>query len=146
MVNKIGKGRKGQEEIMGFMLVVVMVVVIGLTLIFFLKPKQVEESDLQVENLLYSILSTSFGGGSISGHIEECGKGVGCDIMEKGLSEVTSAAFSKSGLVIGRNFQGYNINITGSVEYALKAGNATRRSIGSAVVSKDNLINLKFYY
>ena len=49
------KSKKGQEEIMGFMLIVVMIIVIGLGLIFFLKPSQNEEKNLQTENLLYKL-------------------------------------------------------------------------------------------
>ena len=51
--------KKGQEEILGFILVVVMVVVIGLAFLFFLTPRAQERQDLEMENLLYAWLSTT---------------------------------------------------------------------------------------
>ena len=54
--------RKGQEEIMGFMLVVIMVIVIGLAFLFFFTPRTTEKNDLDMQNLLYAWLSTTING------------------------------------------------------------------------------------
>ena len=145
-IKKTFSSKKGQEEIIGFMLVVLVIVVVGLAFLFFLKPKESGGPDLQVENTLYSILSTSFEGQSLSARIDECAKGKDCETMGIGLKEVTNTAFEKSGLFKKEgNVKGYQLNITGEVNYGFLHGNGTINSKGAVVISGDNLIGLRIY-
>ncbi len=148
MKNKmVMKGKKGQEEIMGFLLVVILVIVIGLTMIMLFKPASQEEvTDFQIENLLYTISATSYEGQSISSRIEDCSYDEGCNELGAGLDKIFDAAFTGSGIAIGQNLRGYSFNMSGDVEYYVEEGNKTGVSRGAAVVSGETLLRLKFYY
>ena len=138
--------KKGQEEIMGFMLVIVLIVVIGLTFVFFLKPQEADQIDLQVENLLHTLTATTYAGQNIGARVENCERGFGCEELGEGLDEVLNAAFSGSGTAIGQNIRGYSLNMSGGVEYYILEGNVTFESRGAATVVSDTLIRLKFYF
>ena len=131
--------KKGQEEILGFMLVVVMVMVIGLGFLFFLTPKAPERQDLEMENLLYAWLSTTIEGKDISNMIENCygpcDLGSGVQILDN--------AISKSGLI--NRINGYSLNVTGTAEFYYSKGNLTGNSRTAFVPVKDNDVRLKFY-
>jgi len=65
------RSKRGQEEIIGFMLIVIMIIVIGLALLFFMKPKQAEQKDSQMDNLVYSLAATTYEGQDIGARIDE---------------------------------------------------------------------------
>ncbi len=138
-------GKKGQEEIMGFLLIVVMIIIIGVALLFFLRPKASVERDLQIDNLLYSVLSTSYDGQQISSRIENCERGFECEELGIGLDRINEAVFTRSGIRLGQNLRGYSLNLSGGVEYFVYEGNLTGNSRGSAVVISDTLIRMRFY-
>jgi hypothetical protein len=145
-ISSLTVNRKAQEEIMGFMLVVILLVVIGLAMIFLFKPKIEEQRDFQVENMIHSILDTTYEGKDVRSRISECEQGEGCDELGKGLEEITNAAFLNSGLVVGQNLKGYSMNMTGSLEYGLINGQQAGQSIGTLVPVSDALVRLKLYY
>jgi len=149
-LNKLGKmfgNKKGQEEIMGFMLVVVLVIVIGLAMIFLFRPAQQEVwSDFQIENMLYSIMETSYQGEKISDRIEYCEYGEGCEELGEGIEEIMTVAFEGSGTVIGKNLKGYSLNMTGGLIYDLTEGSQTSQSRGAATVVSDTTVRLKFFF
>lgn len=145
-VKSLLENKKGQEEIMGFMLVVILIVVIGLTFVFLAKPKEVQDRDLEVENLLYSVVGTSYNSQTIGDRVKGCEKGIGCDDLGKGVIEILDAALSGSDVVVGRNLDGYSINMSGGIIYFLSDGNLTGQSKGAATVVGDTLIRLRFYY
>ena len=132
--------KKAQEEIMGFILVVVMVVVIGLVFIFFLAPKPAERTDLELENLLYSWLSVSIEGGDIKGTIESCYDT--CDL--KPAIDILDSAITGSGLI--NSINGYSLNITGTTEFSYSKGNLTGNARTALVPLTNNDVKLKVYY
>jgi hypothetical protein len=132
--------KKAQEEIIGFILVVVMVVVIGLVFIFFLTPKPAERTDLQLENLLYSWLSVSFEGGDVKSAIENCYGD--CDLSSA--KEILDSAIAKSGLI--NSINGYSLNVTGTTEFSYFKGNLTGNARTGVVPLTNNDIKLKVYY
>lgn len=138
MINK-----KGQEEIMGFMLVVVMVMVIGLGLLFFFSPRTAEKSDLDMQNLLYAWSSSAVDGSKdVKAVIGEC---IGeCNISKS--FEILDSAISKSGLI--NQLNGYSLNITGIAqiyyEKGIVRGNDTRTAI--VEIDNENTAKLKFFY
>ncbi len=138
--------KKGQEEILGFLLVIIMIILIGLALLFFSRPNNAETRDDQIDNLLYSILATDFNGQAISTRIEGCEFGEGCEELGRGMTEIRNAVFTKSGLSVGQNIKGYAMNISGGVDYFVKEGQVTGVSRGAAAAVKDNLVKLTFYY
>ncbi|MFC1685968.1 hypothetical protein ACFLZZ_03020 [Nanoarchaeota archaeon] len=138
--------KKGQEEIMGFMLIVLLIVIIGFIFVFFLRPQEVDAGDSQVENLLYAITATTYDGQTISSRIGNCEKGIGCIELGEGLSDIMDAAFAGSGTVIGQNLRGYSLNMSGGVIYFVSEGNITGQRRGSGTVVSDTLIRLRFYY
>jgi|GEM_PF-5100002 len=145
-MRKNTSNKKGQEEMVGFLLVVVMVMVIGLVLIFFLRPKEVEERDFQLENLLYAVLKTSAEEKTISERIEECENDVGCEELKGFLGEITERAFLRAGFIVGENILGYEVNISEGMEYYKSSGNLTGRSRGAATIVRNSLVKIKFYY
>lgn len=145
-VSSLLQNKKGQEEIMGFMLVVILIVVIGLTFVFLAKPKEVQERDLGVENLLYSIVGTSYDSQTIRDRVKGCEKGRDCENLGDGVIEIMDAALSGSDIAVGKNLRGYSFNMSGGVIYFLSDGNLTGQSKGAATVVGDTLIRLKFYY
>jgi hypothetical protein len=131
---------KAQEEIIGFILVVVMVVVIGLVFIFFLTPKPAERTDLELENLLYSWLSVSLENGDVKGLIESCyGE---CDLGQA--TDILDSAISKSGMI--NSINGYSLNITGQTEFSYSKGNLTGNARTAVVPLSNNDVKLKVYY
>lgn len=137
--------KKGQEEIVGFLLIVIMIIVIGLALLFFFKPKQEEARDFQAENLLYSIMATTYNGQDISSRLGDCERGIGCKGLGEGMDKILNAALSKSGLVVGQSIQGYSLNISGNVDYYVLKGRISSSSRGAATISGNNMVRLKFY-
>jgi len=129
---------KGQEEIMGFMLVVVMVIVIGIGLLFFFSPKAPEQTDLGMQNLLYAWLSTSFEGSDIRGIISSCDN---CDL--KPSVDILDSAISKSGVI--NRINGYSLNITGRVNYYSYKGKLNGTARGAVVPVEDTEVRLRFY-
>jgi len=140
--------KKGQEEIMGFMLVIIVVVVIGIGLLVIMKPEVSEKKDFQVENLLYSLTETTYEGQDISSRIRDCENGYGCVELGEGINVLLETVFSKSGITIGKNIKGYEMIMSGEggVEYNLLEGEITGQSRGSATVIGNTMIRIKFYY
>lgn len=137
---------KGQEEIVGFILVVLVIIVLGIVFLFMMKPKAAEEKDFQTENLLYSMIGTTVQGKTIGERIESCEKEEGCDILRQSLNNLTNIAFSKVGYSLGKNIKGYNLTISEGMAYSYAKGNATQRSIAAATAVRNSVIKLKFYY
>ena len=130
---------KGQEEIMGFMLVVIMVMVIGIGFLVFMTPKAAEVQDLSSQNLLYAWLSTTVNGKDIRQTIAECSQS--CDLSEE--AAILNDAVEKS--FIGSRINGYSLNVTGTAEYFYSKGNLTG-NMRSAFSPIDNAnVQLRFY-
>ena len=148
-MNKVNllQNKRGQEEIMGFMLVVILVVIIGLAVIFlFNSGEGGQQRDFQIENLLYSVLATTYDGQDIDDRIRSCEFGEECEELGMALETVLNAAFSQSGLVVGQNLKGYSLNMSGSIELDYFEGDLIGQSVGAAIPVSDTLIRLKFYY
>ena len=143
---RIMKRKKGQEEIMGFILIIVMIVVIGLFMLFFMKAKVNEEKDFQLDNLIEALLKTSVGEKNVEAMIKDCESGENCKMLEGNLTGIIDVAMEKSGMVIGKNIKGSEFNISGGMEYYYLKGNVTSRSLASANVVRNSLIKMKVYY
>jgi len=141
--DKIGHycSKKGQEEIMGFILVVVMVMMIGLGFLFFFTPKAPERQDLEMQNLLYAWLSTTIEGKDVSSMIENCYGA--CDLSKETviLDNAIDAKFGRG----ASSLNGYSLNVTGTAEFYYSKGNLTGNYRTAFVPVKDNDVRLKFY-
>jgi hypothetical protein len=135
------KFTKGQEEIMGFILIVVIVMVIGLGMLFFFSPRAAETSDLEMQNLLYAWVATDVDG-SVSGAISSC-SGT-CDLATQ--LDILDKAITKSGII--NQINGYSLNVTGMAEAYYEKGIVKGNSTRTAVVQVDseNTAKLRFYY
>jgi len=131
------KNKKAQEEIMGFMLIVVMVMVIGLGFLFFFNPKPVETDDLELHNLLYSWLSVTLENSNIEQIIDGCYK---CDLSNA--TNVLDKAMEK----ISNKVNGYSLSINGTAETYYSKGNLTGKYRSSVALLQNNEIKLRFYY
>ena len=132
--------KKGQEEIIGFILIVVMVMVIGLVFLFFMSPRQTETKDPEIENLLYSWLATNIEGSDVKGIISHCY--TECDLSNAVV--ILDSAVTKSGLI--NRVNGYSLNITGTTEFSYAKGNLTGNARTAVVPLEDNEVKLKFFY
>ena len=134
--------KKAQEEIMGFMLVVIMVIVIGMAFLFFFTPRATEKNDLDMQNLLYAWLSTTLDGKAVKTTISECAGG--CDLSQS--SAVLEQVITKTGTITRIN--GYSLDINGTAEFSYQKGvlkgNSTKTAV--VVVDNENEARLKFYY
>ncbi|MBU2522820.1 MAG: hypothetical protein KKE23_00835 [Nanoarchaeota archaeon] len=141
------KGKKGQEEIVGFLLIVLIVIILGVIFLFMFNDKPIETQDSQVENLLISMIGTTIDGKTIGERIENCERGDGCDVLSNNLNNLTDMVFKKMGYSLGRNIKGYNLTISEGMEYSNAKGNATAKSVAYAmVVGMRSFAKLKFYY
>ena len=131
--------KKAQEEIVGFMLVVILVVMIGIGFLFFFTPKQAERQDLEMQNLLYSWLAVTMESGNIETVIDNCYQ---CDLNPA--ISILDSAISKSGLI--NSINGYSLAINGSAETYYSSGELTGSSKAAIALLQNNEIKLKFYY
>ena len=146
-MRSIIKNKKGQEEIIGFVLVIILVLVVGLFLLMISKPKASEEKDNQLDGMLSAILGTTLDGRSIADRIANCESGSGCEIFQGNVTGIIDLAFSKGGLVLGRNIKGRDFEIAGGMEFSYMRGNTTSNSIAATpVVVKNSLVGLRVYY
>ena len=145
------KSKKAQEEIIGFMVIVVMVIVIGLLFMLFLKPKaSAAQESQQVSNLLISISHvTSTCDKEIRDVVIMCSKGENCkdenacDYLNKELSSLIDKALTKGGL---GNVISYSLIINGT-SININQGNKTSTMSGAiAPITSDLKMDLKFYY
>lgn len=145
------ENKKAQEEIIGFMVIVVMVIVIGLLFMFFLKPKApAAQESQQVSNLLISIShATSACDKEIRDvavmcmNSENCNNENACDYLNKELPSLIDKALNKGGL---GNVIGYSLVINGT-SIDINHGNKTATMSGAvAPITSDLKMELKFYY
>lgn len=139
-------GKKGQEEIMGFLLVVILIIVIGMAMLFLFKPKELDQTDTQLENLLFSIMSTTYDGKDIAARIRNCEFGEDCEELGIALDKIFNVTLTKSGTAIGQNIKGYELEMSERIEYYVLNGEITTTSRGSAIVVGETLVRLRFYY
>jgi len=149
---KTRKNKKAQEEIFGFVIIIVMLVIIGLIFLFFYKPQK-QDTELEknaktkISNLLYSIVAYDSEGVSFQKMVEECNLGEGCNVLSDTLSEMLDKTLEKGSLTVGKQIRGYSFDITDTMN--MTEGNLTGNMIGSSVPvsSSGNLIaRLNFYY
>lgn len=138
--------KKGQEEIVGFLLIVLIVIILGVVFLFMFKGNSSQEESPKIENLLNALIGTTVDGKSIGGRIENCERGEGCEFLAQGLTNLTDTVFDKMGYSLGRNMKGFNLTISEGMEYSYSGGIVTSRSVADAIVVKNSLVKLKFYY
>lgn len=140
------KPKKAQEEMFGFILVVVIITIIGLGFLLLINPKQIENKNSQLDNLLYSVVSYNYGDANMKALLEECsGNSIGCDKAKKTLQEIMSKALDKGSLSVGKQLQGYNLSVTNMPD--ITEGNLTGNKIGSFIpISETTIVKLEFYY
>ena len=143
----INDNRRGQEEMVGFILLVIMVLVVGATLLFLMKPKQSQVSigQFQQENLIASVMGATVGNETIAERIGDCEKHVGCDELKSDMNDMMAAIFSKTGFVLGQNLKGYSLDITGGMDYHQSFGNGTQKSVGASKIVKNSIVKITLY-
>ena len=92
------------------------------------------------------MIGTTVDGKTIGERIENCERGNGCEYLGQSLNNLTDVVFQKMGYSLGRNMKGYNLTISEGMEYSYGAGIRTSKSIADAVVVRNSLVKLKFYY
>jgi hypothetical protein len=145
------KSKRGQEEIMGFIVIVVLIVVIGMIFIFMIKPraKQAEQS-MQVENLLSSIRHANSECDKEMQDVmimcrndETCGNEKACDYLKSELKLMIDKAIEKAGM---GSVIGYNLSIKG-ISISINYGNSTSNFIAAiSPIRQDIDAELRFYY
>ena len=146
--------RKAQEEMLGFILIVVLIVVIGVVFLFLAKPKIKLEKNIQIDNLLYSIMEYTVNNKQMKEVIKECyeeGDESRCIELKRSIEDMLNVMIAKSGMVIGKQLVGYSLNITNSEPVlAIREGSLTGNMFSSYHVilaePKDILVKLRFYY
>ena len=140
--------KKAQEEMMGFVLIVIIMVVLGMIMLFLFRPKIEERQDLQTKNLLSTLLESTESGKSITSMIESCRYGIACDTTQQAIEARLNSALSNSGLVIGRNLKAYvfTASVDNSAFINISSGSQTGSTIASLVPISDVDAVLKFYY
>jgi len=139
--------KKGQEEMVGFVLIVIMLIAMGLVFMFMIRPKTIVTKDLQTENLLNSMLESTTEGKSVRGMIEDCAINIDCG---KTMIEITArlnASLSSSGLVLNRTLNGYSFSAT-NTPLNISSGLSTLKgnSITALIPLQNSDVTLKFYY
>jgi len=137
--------RKGQEEMVGFVLIVIMLIVMGLVFMFMIRPRTEARKDMQTENLLHSILESTSEGKSLRNLIEECVEGIGCTETKQVIEGRLDASLKSSGLVLNRTLNGYSLT-AGNV-LNITQGNLTG-NVATAIsyLGEDTEVILRFYY
>ncbi len=147
--------KKAQEEMFGFVIIVVLIAVAGLMFLLLQKPQQKELRNDQMSNLLYSIVSysSSYNNKLLGEVIEECDlcdkECVMCDTAERELNEILSIAQKEGSFVVGNQINGYIFNASGYKELVVKQGELKGDKIGNFVViqsGKDIIVTLYLYY
>lgn len=141
----IDKNKKGQEEMVGFVIIVIMLIVMGMFFLFMVKPKQVQREDLQADNLLNAILESTIEGTRIRDMIEDCASGItdSCETARPEIRAMLNASLAKSGLVLNRTLNGYNFTSSG----IYVNGGVSRGSYITAIAPLQNTdVTLRFYY
>jgi len=150
--------RKSQEEMVGFVIVLVLIVVSGLLVLLLQKPKQTDSRNDQISNLLYSMASYSseYQDKPLGEVIEECDlcnekTCEACKIAEKEIAEIMSVSQKQGGFVVGKQIKGYIFNASGYKQLIIQEpdGELKGNKIGSFVViqsGKDIIATLHFYY
>jgi len=134
--------KKAQEEIMGFMLVVIMVMVIGLGFMFFFSPKAAEQKDLQLQNIVYAWLSTTAETKGVKELIVDCESG-SCQDLENSFIIIDNA-ITKSGMI--NTINGYSVNISGDANLLYSKGNLTGNSRTAVVPVSSSTVKLKAWF
>jgi len=155
------KAKKAQEEIFGFVIIVAIIILIGVVMLFFIKPAPVEQKkEAQIENLLSSMLATTSSCEKPLKEViamcyrnEQCLSAGACDIARKEFSEMLDAALEQGALAVGKQLKGYMLNVTidsATLLQPLKKGSSAGNMLGSVVyipvAGTEIAINLRFYY
>ena len=142
------KNKKAQEEMVGFVLIVIMLIVMGIILLFLVRPRIEAKKDLQVENLLNSMLESTSAGKSIRDMVSNCAMGVGCAETTDELKARLDASLSSSGLVLGKTLNAYSFSVSkdATAFINISNGNFTGNSITALVALQNADVMLKFYY
>ncbi len=135
---------KAQEEIMGFTMIVVIVMVIGVIFMFLLIPNKPERSNLELENLLNAWLNTNVGEDRVRDSISEC-ESFSCESLNKEIPIIKDAFVAKGTI---NTINGWSINITYSdkVLANYSEGKMIGNSKAAFVPVSSSLVKLKVWY
>lgn len=159
--------RKGQEEMMGFLMIILLVVIIGLVFLAFSlrqKTKPVEQHAMQADDLLQAILlytsdcKKSYDMLNVRELIKECNNNNEkcenqetriCDKLNQTLEKLLEKAMGTS--IQNAFIHGYVLEINGSRYLKIEKGNITGNYFTSLVpipVSYDTeaIVKLRLYY
>ncbi len=162
MMNKINKNKRGQEEMIGFVVIIILLVVIGLVFLGFSmrqKPKEIQHQESQMLDTMQAMLTFSACGDNVRELIKECYYGGTCNDEDACLyaKELLQDMLDKTqGTDIANSFvRGYILNVTVLSEpprtlFFLTKGNLSGNyysgSIPIQASGQDIDFNLRFYY
>jgi hypothetical protein len=140
--------KKAQEEMTGFVIIVVMLIIMGVAFLFIARPTVQERTDLQTANLLSAILESTENGVKLRDMVYDCSSNINCDRAKSNLETRLKTSLSTSGLVIGRTLKGYSLTASkpGGTFINITNGSLTGSLItGLAPIQNVDVI-LRFYY
>ena len=143
--------KKAQEEMVGFIIIVVMMIVAGLILMFMVKPKAEVQKDLQAGNMLNALLESTEQDKKVSSWIESCTEGIStdCVIATNAVNQRLDASFKSYDIVLNRTINGYSLQALsegGGVMFNVTNGSLMGNKVSTIVPLRDIDIILKFYY
>jgi len=144
------RARKAQEEMVGFVLIVIMLVVISIVFLFLMKPAKIEaRENSQTINLMASILESTEGGMKVSEIVRDCSHGVGCNRAREVLEQRLSAAMKYETTIVGQRLNGYSLNVSkGSMPLipSIESGELSGNMATGPWPIEDVTVILKIYY
>ena len=164
------KNKKAQEEMMGFMIIVVLVVIIGLVFLGFSlrqKSKNIEPQSMNAEDLLQSMLvytsDCQMGTNALNVRdlIRVCNtqRSAKCDnneiVCEKVNSTLRAIMNKTMGQNVGKGFiHGYSLEINATQYLLIEKGNTTGNYFSSFIPlpllvygqNNEAMIKLRYYY
>ncbi len=160
---KMNKNKKGQEEMVGFVIIVILVVVIGvvfLGLSLRQKAEPVQHQESMMLDTMYAMLAYSSCGDDMRGLIKECYldpsaecdgmpvcghvEAVFTDILDKTLGQDIANSYVH-GYILNITVSGSDTEIIG-FNKGITTGNYFGAEIPIMASGQDILFNLRYYY
>jgi len=142
--------KKAQEEMVGFVIIVVMFIVMGLLLMFMIRPTQTIKKDLQTGNLLETLLESTEEGRPIRVIIESCAEGTAsdCEVAKNASIKRLDAALVQQDIIVNRTINGYSFEATseGFTRINITNGTLMGNKITGLIPLQNIDVILRFYY
>lgn len=156
----MNKDKRAQEEMVGFVIIVLFVIIIGVVFLGFSlrqKSTSIQHQDAQMLDIMQAMLAFSSCDSQVSDLIRDCYKRPDkecnnvkvCEYLEELFSDILEKTQGKE--IADAFIQGYQLNISNSetliyIEKGNLTGNYFSNVYPMAAGGSDLFFNLKFYY